>query len=136
MQLGKYCIGLRFLKKREEDGFMVFDYDALHSVTQVVTNNLNNIIDVNFYPTEKTHRSNMRHRPIGIGVQGLADVFFQMDIAFHSEQAKELNKMIFETIYHGALTMSCKLAVEQGKYETFDGSPASKGELQFDLWGN
>lgn len=124
-----------FLRKRQEDGFMVFDYEALHNVTQVVTNNLNNIIDVNFYPTEKTHRSNMRHRPIGIGVQGLADVFFQMDIAFHSEQAKELNKMIFETIYHGALTMSCKLAVEQGKYETFDGSPTSKGELQFDLWG-
>jgi ribonucleoside-diphosphate reductase alpha chain len=77
----------------------------------------------------------MRHRPIGIGIQGLADVFFQMDIPFHSEEAKELNKMIFETIYHGALTMSCKLAVEQGKYETFDGSPASTGQLQFDMWG-
>ena len=124
-----------FLKKRDEDEVVVFDYESLHNVTQVVTNNLNNIIDVNFYPTEKTHRSNMRHRPIGIGVQGLADVFFKMDIPFHSEEAKELNKMIFETIYHGALTMSCKLAVEQGKYETFDGSPASKGELQFDLWG-
>ena len=128
-------IALPAFLKSKEDGTMYFDYDELHKVTQVVTNNLNSIIDVNFYPTEKTLRSNKRHRPIGIGVQGLADVFFQLNVAFHSEEAKALNKLIFETLYHGALTKSCELAVEQGKYETFDGSPASKGELQFDLWG-
>ena len=122
------------LKDMNEDGTMVIDYESLHDVTQVVTNNLNSIIDVNYYPTEKTRRSNMRHRPIGIGVQGLADVFFKMGIAFHSDEAKEVNKHIFETIYHGALTMSCKLAIEQGIYETFNGSPASNGELQYDLW--
>ena len=111
-----------------------FDYDKLHEVTKVVTYNLNQIIDVNYYPTEKTRRSNMRHRPIGIGIQGLADVFMLMNIAFTSDEAKKINHRIFETIYHGAVQQSCQMALEYGEYETFDGSPASQGKLQFDLW--
>ena len=111
-----------------------FDYEKLHEVTKVVTYNLNKIIDVNYYPTEKTRTSNMRHRPIGIGVQGLADVFIMMGIPFHSEEAKQINKNIFETIYHGALESSCEIAESEGSYETFHGSPASNGILQFDLW--
>jgi ribonucleoside-diphosphate reductase alpha chain len=90
---------------------------------------------VNFYPTDKTERSNKRHRPIGIGVQGVADVFMMMGIAFHSEEAKVLNRHIFETIYHGALEESCHMATIYGPYETFQGSPASQGVLQFDMWG-
>ena len=90
-----------------------FNYDHLHYVTKVVTNNLNNVIDINFYPTPKTRRSNLRHRPIGIGVQGLADAFILMDIPFHSEEAKEINKRIFETIYHAALEKSNELAIEK-----------------------
>ena len=93
------------------DDKMAFDFEKLHQVTKVVTNNLNNIIDVNFYPTDKTRRSNMRHRPIGIGVQGLADVFFKMDMAFHSDEAKQLNKDIFETMYHAALEQSNEIAI-------------------------
>ena len=112
-----------------------FDYEKLHEVAKVVTKNLNNIIDVNYYPTEKTRVSNMRHRPIGIGVQGLADVFFLMGYAFLSDEAREVNRFIFETIYHGALEASCELAESLGTYETFQGSPASQGLLQFDLWG-
>ena len=127
-------IGLPSFVTTDPSGNHSFDFEKLHSVSKVVTANLNRIIDVNFYPTEKTHRSNMRHRPIGIGVQGLADVFFKMNIAFHSEEAKKLNFEIFETIYHGAVERSCELAVIEGKYETFDGSPASQGLLQFDLW--
>jgi ribonucleoside-diphosphate reductase alpha chain len=111
-----------------------FNYEQLHSVTKVVTNNLNKVIDINFYPTEKTKFSNLLHRPIGIGVQGLADTFVLMDIAFHSDEAKEINKLIFETIYHGALEKSNELAITEGVYETFNGSPASKGILQFDMW--
>jgi len=114
---------------------IVFDYEKLHEITLVVTENLNRIIDINFYPTPKTERSNFRHRPIGIGVQGLADVFMMMNIPFHSEEAKQINRQIFETIYHGALEKSCELARKEGPYETFDGSPASQGILQFDLWG-
>jgi len=178
-----------------------FNYEELHRVTKVVTGNLNRIIDINFYPTEKTKRSNMLHRPIGIGVQGLADVFIMMDILFHSEAAKEVNKMIFETIYHAALEKSNEVAISRkelvkhirsklsqediekirqtlkleqsiidypdlssllgqlvynnasnqnvvvaeilnikedelcGSYSSFEGSPASNGQLQFDLWG-
>jgi len=153
-----------------------FDYDKLHYVTKVITNNLNKVIDVNFYPTIKTERSNFRHRPIGIGVQGLADTFILMDIAFHSEEAIKINKLIFETIYHGALEKSNEIAIERaeaqgqnfktfkellknnldnlnlgryhfireevdkldearcGAYSSFIGSPASKGELQYDMW--
>jgi len=113
-----------------------FHYDKLHEVTKVITENLNRIIDRNYYPTEKTRRSNMRHRPIGIGIQGLADTFILMDIAFTSDAAKQVNRQIFETIYHGALERSCELALSEGPYETFVGSPASQGILQFDMWGH
>jgi len=112
-----------------------FDYENLHKITRIVAYNLNRIIDVNFYPTEKTRRSNMRHRPIGIGVQGLADVFMMMNLPFGSEKSKEINKHIFETIYHAAVEESCSIAEKECPYSTFDGSPASKGLLQFDLWG-
>ena len=146
-----------------------FDYNKLHEVTKVATNNLNKVIDINFYPTEKTKRSNFRHRPIGLGVQGLADTFFLMDLPFQSEEAKEVNKLIFETIYHASLEKSNELAIERtnfinniletkstsilevvneyehsilkrsnkdllGAYSTFEGSPSSKGILQFDMW--
>jgi len=90
-----------------------FDYEKLHKVTKVVTNNLNRVIDINYYPTEKTRSSNLRHRPIGIGVQGLADTFIMMDIPFHSEEAKNVNKLIFETIYHAALEKSNEISIER-----------------------
>jgi len=112
-----------------------FDYDKLHEVAKVITKNLNKIIDINYYPTEKTKKSNMRHRPIGIGVQGLADVFMLLDHPFLSDESKQINRNIFETIYHGELEASCELAVKYGPYETFAGSPASEGILQFDMWG-
>jgi ribonucleotide reductase alpha subunit len=157
-----------------------FDYAQLHKVTKVVTSNLNKIIDINFYPTEKTKVSNLKHRPIGIGVQGLADTFVLMDLAFHSEEAKQVNKLIFETIYHASLERSNEIAKERyecvsrmnynsikingvpkylndyemkafkphcaktqeellhnvsvGSYSSFNGSPASEGILQFDMW--
>ena len=147
-----------------------FDFVKLHHVTKIVTNNLNSVIDINFYPTEKTRRSNMLHRPIGIGIQGLADTFIMMDIPFHSEAAKDVNKMIFETIYHAALEKSNEIAIQikinyketmqyevapngmlyetkytggvkhglkpehAGAYQSFTGSPASQGILQFDMW--
>ena len=111
-----------------------FDYDLLHKITKIVTRNLNRVININFYPTEKTRRSNFRHRPIGIGVQGLADTFIQMGLAFHSDEAKDLNRAIFETIYHAAVEQSIELAKEEGAYASFAGSPASQGILQFDLW--
>ena len=140
----------------------LFNYNKLYDVTKVVTNNLNKIIDINFYPTYKTNRSNLLHRPIGIGVQGLADVFILMDIPFHSDEAKEVNKLIFETIYHAALKKSNEIAIERkneynnaiklekmnflsgkeiflpdkliGSYSSFTDSPAAKGILQFDMW--
>ena len=136
-----------------------FDFNHLHYVTKVITNNLNRVIDINFYPTEKTRNSNFKHRPIGIGVQGLADTFVLLDIPFHSDEAKEINKQIFETIYHAALEKSNEMAMEKteqlqqldpellielgysrtnknllGAYSSFEGSPASKGILQFDMW--
>uniref|UniRef100_A0A6C0K2I7 ribonucleoside-diphosphate reductase n=1 Tax=viral metagenome TaxID=1070528 RepID=A0A6C0K2I7_9ZZZZ len=139
-----------------------FDYDKLHEVTKVITSNLNRVIDINFYPTEKTRCSNLLHRPIGIGIQGLADAFILMDLAFHSEEAKVVNKLIFETIYHAALERSNELAINvknatqtssensrvvsglslkyslsaehRGAYMSFEGSPASQGVLQFDMW--
>jgi ribonucleoside-diphosphate reductase alpha subunit len=111
-----------------------FNYAKLHEVTKVVTRNLNRVIDVNYYPTEKTRRSNMRHRPVGIGVQGLADLFMILGLPFYSDEAKRINRLIFETIYYAALEQSCELAMEEGAYETFPGSPASEGILQFDMW--
>jgi len=118
----------------DKDGNVKFDYLKLHSVARTVTYNLNKIIDVNFYPTKKTERSNFRHRPIGIGVQGLADVFILLNLPFASDKAKEINVRIFQTIYHAALTESCQIAKVDGRYSTFDGSPASQGILQFDMW--
>jgi ribonucleoside-diphosphate reductase alpha chain len=112
----------------------VFDHQRLFEVTYVVTKNLNKIIDYNYYPVPEAQRSNLRHRPIGIGVQGLADAFILMRMPFDSPQAKQLNKDIFETIYYAALTASKDLAKEFGPYETYEGSPISKGILQFDMW--
>ncbi len=112
-----------------------FDHDKLHQVVKVVTRNLNNIIDINHYPVEETRTSNNRHRPIGIGIQGLADAFIAMRYPFESDEARALNVAIFETLYHGAVEASCELAERDGAYESFAGSPASHGQLQFDLWG-
>jgi len=111
-----------------------FDFDKLYEVTYQVTRNLNRIIDHNYYPIEEARKSNLRHRPIGLGVQGLADVFILLRLPFESELAKMLNKNIFETIYFAAMTASKDMAKEQGAYETFAGSPLSKGQFQFDLW--
>lgn len=111
-----------------------YDFAKLKQVSRVVTRNLNRIIDINYYPVEEARRSNMRHRPIGIGVQGLADAFILMRYPFESEKAKLLNKQIFETIYYGALEMSCELAARDGAYESYEGSPVSKGQLQYDMW--
>jgi ribonucleoside-diphosphate reductase alpha chain len=111
-----------------------FDHQKLYDVTYEVTKNLNKIIDHNFYPIEEARNSNLRHRPIGIGVQGLADAFILLRLAFESDKAKQLNKEIFETIYFAAMTASKDLAKIEGPYETFAGSPTSKGQFQFDLW--
>jgi len=112
-----------------------FDFEKLQQVTRVVTYNLNRIIDINYYPVPEARNSNMRHRPIGIGVQGLADAYILMRMPFDSPEAAELNKAIFETIYYAAVEASCDLASVQGAYESFKGSPASEGILQYDLWG-
>jgi ribonucleoside-diphosphate reductase alpha chain len=112
-----------------------FDHNKLFEITYVATKNLNKIIDVNFYPVAEAKKSNMRHRPIGLGVQGLADAFILMRYPFDSPEAKQLNKEIFETIYYAALSASKDLAKELGAYETYAGSPISQGKLQFDLWG-
>jgi len=111
-----------------------FDYEELHRISKIVTRNLNQVIDRNFYPTDTAKRSNMRHRPIGIGVQGLADVFILCREPFGSEKSREMNRLIFETIYHASLESSCELADKYGAYETFEGSPFSQGILQFDMW--
>ncbi len=111
-----------------------FDFEKLYKIARIVTRNLNKVIDVNFYPVVEARNSNMRHRPIGIGVQGLADAFILMRMPFESPEAQQLNKDIFETIYFAALTESNAIAAKEGHYETFQGSPASKGILQFDMW--
>ena len=121
------------LPKFVENG--VFNHEQLFNITRVVTRNLNKEIDVNYYPIPEARNSNMRHRPIGIGVQGLADAFIMMGFAFDSPEARKLNKEIFETIYFAAVTESNAIAKRDGAYETFEGSPASKGELQYDMWG-
>lgn len=112
-----------------------FDHDKLFEVTYQVTKNLNRIIDNNYYPVEEARTSNLKHRPIGLGVQGLADVFILLRLPFESELAKVLNKNIFETIYFAAMTASKDLAKEHGPYQSFTGSPVSKGIFQFDMWG-
>ncbi|MDG1689795.1 MAG: ribonucleoside-diphosphate reductase subunit alpha [Flavobacteriales bacterium] len=111
-----------------------FDFEKLFKVTYRVTRNLDKVIDANYYPVPEARNSNMRHRPIGIGVQGLADAFILMRQAFESEEARQLNKDIFETIYYAALTASKDLAIEKGPYESYKGSPVSQGILQFDMW--
>ena len=112
-----------------------FDHQKLYEITYEVTKNLNKIIDFNYYPVEEARNSNLRHRPIGLGVQGLADAFILLRLPFESDAAKQLNKEIFETIYFAAMTASKDLAKVDGAYATFQGSPASKGQFQFDLWG-
>ncbi|WP_295721015.1 ribonucleoside-diphosphate reductase subunit alpha [Mucilaginibacter sp.] len=111
-----------------------FDHNKLYDVTYQATLNLNKIIDYNYYPVKEAEYSNLRHRPIGLGVQGLADTFIQLRMPFESDEAKQLNKEIFETIYFAAMTASKDLAIKDGPYETFKGSPLSKGKFQFDLW--
>ncbi len=167
------CLSM-FVEYDEEKACNVFNFKELHKVSKIVCKNLNKVIDVNFYPVEKARRSNLKHRPIGIGVQGLADTFIKMKMPFDSPEAKILNKQIFETIYHGSLESSNEISLKRknlydeldnldeisdeyisvlnklntneyeqenlnkkfrGAYTTFDGSPASKGILQFDMWG-
>jgi ribonucleoside-diphosphate reductase alpha chain len=112
-----------------------FDHQKLHEITKVATRNLNKVIDVNYYPVEEARKSNMRHRPIGLGVQGLADAFILLRMPFDSEEARGLNKDIFETIYFASMEASMEEAKLHGPYETYKGSPASKGIFQFDMWG-
>lgn len=112
----------------------VFDHKKLYDVTYQVTRNLNRIIDLNYYPVEEARYSNMKNRPIGIGVQGLADTFFKMRVGFDSAEARQINKEVFETIYYAAVSASCDLAKEHGAYESYEGSPISQGILQPDMW--
>lgn len=128
-------IALPKFVKEGPDGKKYFDHQKLYEITKVATKNLNKVIDVNYYPVEEARRSNFRHRPIGLGVQGLADAFIMLRMPFDSPEAKGLNEDIFETIYYAAVETSMELAKTQGTYETYDGSPASKGILQFDMWG-
>ena len=123
----------KFIKKSKSKK-KEYDYEALYKMAKLATKNLDEVIDINFYPTNKTETSNSKHRPIGLGIQGLADVFFELEIAYDSEEAKEVNKLIFETIYFGALEASHELAKEKGAYSTFKGSPLSEGKFQFDMW--
>jgi len=134
----------RFVEQEDVRGTKFFNFNKLREYTRILTRNLNKVIDLNFYPTEKCRRSNMRHRPIGIGVQGLADVFALLRVPWTSEKAAQLNREIFENIYYAATEASVDLCVETwrgipvgpaGAYPSFEGSPASKGDLQFDLWG-
>ena len=111
-----------------------YDFELLHKITKIVTRNLNKVIDINFYPTKKTEVSNKKHRPIGIGVQGLADTFAMMNYPFSCDDSKKLNREIFETIYHAALEASVDISIEDNPYATFEDSPAAKGILQFDMW--
>ncbi|KAF9111154.1 Ribonucleoside-diphosphate reductase large subunit [Mortierella sp. AM989] len=111
-----------------------FDYDQMHKIVKIVTKNMNKVIDVNYYPVPEAEKSNKRHRPIGLGIQGLADAFVMLRYPFDSPEARELNKGIFETLYHAALEASCEIAKENGPYETYEGSPVSQGILQYDMW--
>ncbi len=117
------------------DGKLRFDHAKLYEITKVATRNLNKVIDINYYPVEEARRSNFRHRPIGLGIQGLADAFIMLRMPFDSVEARGLNEDIFETIYYAAVETSVELASLHGTYETYEGSPASKGILQFDMWG-
>lgn len=121
--------------RKQDKSKRTFNYQRLYDVTYQITKNLNRVIDVNYYPIPEARNSNMRHRPIGIGVQGMADLFALLGIAFTSEEAKQMNREIFETIYFASLTASKDLAKKEGKYETYEGSPISQGVFQFDMWG-
>jgi ribonucleoside-diphosphate reductase alpha chain len=112
-----------------------FDHQALYNVTKRVTRNLNKVIDRNYYPVKEAENSNMRHRPVGLGVQGLADAFIMLRLPFTSDEAKTLNQEIFETLYFAAVTASMEMAKEEGPYSTFEGSPMSQGEFQHNMWG-
>lgn len=114
---------------------LTYDHQKLYEITKVITKNLNKVIDVNYYPVKEARNSNMKHRPIGIGVQGLADTFILMRHSFDSPEAKKLNVEIFETIYYGAMEASMEISKKEGPYETYEGSPVSKGIFQFDMWG-
>lgn len=121
-----------------KDGKLQFDFEKLKYIAGLAVRNLNKVIDINFYPVEKAKKSNMRHRPIGLGVQGLSDVYCMLGMSFDSDEARILNRQIFETIYYGAMCMSVELAKKDGPYETFHyngGCPFSKGQLQYHLWG-
>ena len=111
-----------------------FDHDLLYTVTKRVTRNLNKVIDRNYYPVKEAENSNMRHRPVGLGVQGLADAFIMMRLPFTSDEAKKVNQEIFETLYFAAVTASMEMAKEEGPYSSYEGSPISKGEFQHNLW--
>ena len=111
-----------------------FDYEKLYEVVEIVTKNLNKVIDNSYYPVPEAKRSNTRHRPIGIGIQGLADVYQLLGLPFESKEASDINEKVFETIYYSSLKTSCELSKQNGPYETFEGSPISQGELQFDMW--
>jgi len=124
----------KFIKNSKNKKNKEYDYNALYQTAKLATKNLDEVIDINFYPTNKTKTSNSKHRPIGLGIQGLADVFFELEIGYDSDEAKEINKLIFETIYFGALEASNELAKDKGAYSTFKGSPLSEGKFQFDMW--
>ncbi|AGA78038.1 ribonucleoside-diphosphate reductase subunit alpha [Echinicola vietnamensis] len=121
--------------KTDSQGKKSFDHQKLYEITKVVTKNLNRVIDINYYPVKEAEKSNFRHRPIGIGVQGLADAFIMLRMPFDSAEAAGLNEDIFETIYYAAMETSMELAKVHGTYETYEGSPVSQGQFQFDLWG-
>ncbi|CAI4397258.1 BAQ_1a_G0015290.mRNA.1.CDS.1 [Saccharomyces cerevisiae] len=123
-----------FIETSEDGKTSTYNFKKLHEIAKVVTRNLNRVIDRNYYPVEEARKSNTRHRPIALGVQGLADTFMLLRLPFDSEEARLLNIQIFETIYHASMEASCELAQKDGPYETFQGSPASQGILQFDMW--
>lgn len=123
-----------YIRYTKDDDKPYFDFDELYYVTRIVARNLNKLIDRNYYPTPETRRSNMNHRPIGIGIQGLADTYIRMRYPYDSEEAAQLNREIFETMYYAALTESCDIAKEDGPYKSYEGSPISQGKFQFDMW--
>jgi len=133
--LASIAVNMFVVKDDEKKGAPSYNFEGLKHVAKVATKNLNKIIDVNYYPVPEAKNSNMRHRPIGIGIQGLADAYILMRYPFESEEACLLNKQIFETIYYGALEASCEIAAEQGPYSTYEGCPVSQGKLQYDMWG-
>jgi ribonucleoside-diphosphate reductase alpha chain len=125
----------KYIVKDTKSGFLKFDHKRLYEVAKVITRNLNKVIDVNYYPVPEAEKSNLRHRPIGLGVQGLADALIILRMPFESDEARRLNKDIFETIYYAAMEASMELAVKEGPYATWEGSPISQGIFQFDMWG-